>query len=103
MARGGGQALASSTAGPGTGVGPGGLLLGKDFLGDACPRRVGLLLEVREARVLPPAALASPAAPGRAEVHPGGRLHVPHELGVLPGCKQTPRFQRTLGTELTWA
>ena len=50
-------------------------LLGKDSLGDARARRVSLPLEVGEARVLPPLALAFPARPGRAQVHPGSRLH----------------------------
>ena len=70
-------------------------LLGKDSLGDARARRVSLPLEVGEARVLLPLALAFPARPGRAQVHPGSRLHVPQELGVLPVCRQTLRFQKT--------
>lgn len=71
------------------------LLLSKHLLGDACTGSVGLPLQIGEARVLPPLALASPAGPRRAKVHSRGSLHISHKLGVLPTCKKTPRFQDT--------
>lgn len=74
------------------------LLLSKHLLGDAGTGSVGLLLQVSEARVLPPLALASPAGPRRAKVHSCGSLHISHKLGVLPICKETLRFQDTPDT-----
>lgn len=56
------------------------------------------MLQVSEARVPPPLASASPASPGRAEIHTCGHLHVSHKLGVLPVCKHIPRSQETHGT-----
>ena len=70
-------------------------LLGEHFLGNTRASRVSLPLEVGEARVLPPFALAFPTRPGRTQIHPGGRLNVPQELRVLPVCRQTLRFQKT--------